>query len=96
VGEGEKITRIEYLDRLHGSGINEHLSKRGMMVCDRSYRSLLYSVNRAALQAAEVAVREIDGGLHPGSLGEPIPRHGGARGRLARDSPSLANRSKVK
>ena len=70
---GRMAPQIEFLDYLHGKRVDDHLASRGITVCDRSRRTLLYAVNRAALQASEVVVRQAEGNYTPDPLANRFP-----------------------
>ncbi len=63
-----------YLERLHGARLDQHLAARGMTVCDRTYYTLLYAVNRAVIQASEVVVRQAFGDYTPDPNASRFPK----------------------
>ena len=63
-----------YLEQLHGPRLDRHLAARGMTVCERTYYTLLYAVNRAIIQASEVVVRQAFGDYTPDPNASRFPK----------------------
>jgi hypothetical protein len=61
MGSQGPMPKLEFLDQFHRKSIEDFLTKRGIYVDRVSYVRLLYAVNDALLQAAEVVIRNGEG-----------------------------------
>jgi integrase len=68
------MPKLEFLDHFHRKTIEDFLTKRGISVDHGSYMMLLYAVNDATLQAAEVVIRNGQGDFTEDPRADRFPK----------------------